>query len=175
MTAAWGKKLETYPGFRVGIAWQGNPHHQWDRHRSIPLAFFEPLARVRGVRLISLQRGDGLEQLKRLRKRDSLVVFETESDDFMETACLMAGLDLVVTVDTAVAHLAGALGRPVWVPLAAISDWRWLFGHDESPWYPTMRLFRQEQLGNWQPVLRWMARALRRLAQRAESSRRDCR
>jgi Flp pilus assembly protein TadD len=171
LTEEWRQKLEAYPGFRVGIAWQGNPHHQWDRHRSIQLAAFEPLARVRGVRLFSLQHGHGTEQLGRLRDRDMIVALDTASDDFMETACLIAGLDLVITVDTAVAHLAGALGRPVWVPLAAISDWRWQFRREDSPWYPTIRLFRQAQLGDWRAVLRRMVRVLRRLAQRPQGAR----
>jgi hypothetical protein len=88
----------------------------------------------------------------------------------METACLLANLDLVVTVDTPVAHLAGAVGVPVWVPLAAIPDWRWLFGREDRPWYPTLRLFRQEELGNWQPVLKRMARALHAVAEKRERS-----
>jgi hypothetical protein len=164
--ADWSAVLARYPGFRVGITWQGNPHHAWDRHRSIPLAAFEPLARVPGVRLISLQRGPGTEQLDRLRGRFPVTVLPPRSDDFTETAALLASLDLVITVDTATAHLAGALGRPVWVAVAAIADWRWLFRREDSPWYPTMRLFRQRQLGRWAPVLRRVARTLARAAVR---------
>jgi hypothetical protein len=166
LVGAWRKKLAAVPGLRVGVAWQGNPHHKWDRHRSVHLAAFAPLARVGGVRLVSLQKGPGAEQLAALRGRLPVVDFGDDlgaSGPYPDTAALMRGLDLVVTVDTATAHLAGALGVPVWVPLSTIVDWRWLLGREDSPWYPTMRLFRQAQLGDWGPVFARLAEELRAL------------
>jgi tetratricopeptide (TPR) repeat protein len=158
----WRGKLAALPGMKVGVCWQGNPHHQWDRWRSLPLRRLAPLARVPGVGLVSVQRGPGSEQAAALGGRFPLTVPEWATDDFMETAAVMANLDLVITVDTAVAHLAGALGRPVWVLVYATPDWRWLFGRDDSPWYPTMQLFRQRRLGRWAPVIRRLTRELSR-------------
>jgi Flp pilus assembly protein TadD len=169
----WREKLQGLPGRKVGIAWQGNPRHLWDRHRSAPLVAFAPLARVAGVSLVSLQKGDGAEQLRAAR----LPVHELGEDldregAFLDTAAVMQCLDLVVTVDTATAHLAGALGIPVWVALSTIADWRWLRDRADSPWYPTLRLFRQQRLGDWRPVFRRVARGLRRLAAAAGVGRR---
>jgi Tfp pilus assembly protein PilF len=165
---AWGQKLRAAPEFKIGIGWQGNPNHRWDRHRSVPLACFAPLARLPCVRLISLQkRGLEEENLKDLAKR--LGVTEPEGDwdppsaPFADSAAIVKHLDLVIAVDTALAHLAGALAVPVWVPLSAMTDWRWLLDREDSPWYPTMRLFRQAKLGEWQPVFESMARELEKL------------
>ena len=159
----WRQRLAEVGGFRVGIVWQGNPFHKWDRHRSVPLWRFAPLADLPGVTLVSLQKGPGTEQLEGF-SRFRVVVPETAPmgtpGAFADTAALIANLDLVVTVDTAVAHLAGALGAPVWVALAALSDWRWLRDRDDSPWYPTLRLFRQPQLGDWGSVFERMAKML---------------
>src|SRR5262249_26765260 len=138
---------------------QGNPSFPWDRHRSIPLACFAPLA-VKGVRLISLQKGPGAEQVRELAAKlpvDELVGLDTEGGAFLDTAAVMRCLDLVVTADTATAHLAGALGVPVWVALARIADWRWLREREDTSWYPTMRLFRQNQLGSWDNLFVKMA------------------
>jgi Tfp pilus assembly protein PilF len=150
----WARKLSELRGFKIGIAWQGNRHHKWDRFRSIPLAEFEPLARLRGVRLISLQKGYGTEQLRANRFPVTELADELDASAgaFMDTAAIMKNLDLVITTDTALAHLAGGLGMPVWMALSAIADWRWLTGRDDSPWYPTMRLFRQTKLGDWSDV-----------------------
>jgi hypothetical protein len=170
---AWRQRLAAVPGLRVGVAWQGNPHHKWDRHRSVPLTAFAPLARVTGVRLVSLQKGPGAEQLPALKDRLRVVDFGDEfgaSGPYPDTAALMRCLDLVVTVDTATAHLAGALAVPVWVPLSTIVDWRWLLGRQDSPWYPSMRLFRQTQLGDWAPVFDRMAEELRALVAQADSA-----
>src|SRR5262249_54779530 len=140
----WRRRLAPHKGFRVGIAWQGNPQRAWDHpHRSIPLAEFAPLSRVNGVRLISLQKGAGSEQL---RNAEFLVASLDSSEEeavgaFTATAAIMKNLDLVITSDTALAHLAGALGVPVWLALSCAPDWRWLLGREDSPWYPTMRLF----------------------------------
>jgi hypothetical protein len=166
----WRDRLPGDLTFKVGIVWQGNPHHKWDRHRSVPLAQFAPLAAVPCVQLISLQRGDAEAALRSLNGRFRVTEWEEpqdpESGTFAETAAVMMNLDLVVTVDTAVAHLAGALALPVWVALSAIVDWRWLLERPDTPWYPTMRLFRQAQLGDWDSVFARMADELRTLIAR---------
>jgi hypothetical protein len=129
----------------------------------VPLTQFAPLAAVPGVRLISLQKGAGSEQLAALGGLFPVVDLGDRLDaggPFLDTAALMKGLDLVVTCDTAVAHLAGALGVPVWVALALAPDWRWLLGRQDSPWYPTMRLFRQARRGEWGDVFARIAAAL---------------
>ena len=140
-------------GFKVGIAWQGNPHAKVDRGRSIPLREFLPLARLPGVRLISLQRQHGLEQLAQLPADANIETrgddFAPAPDEFIDTAAAIANLDLVITSDTSVAHLSAALGCPTWVVLAYAADWRWMLDRDDSPWYPSMRLFRQPHPGDW--------------------------
>jgi tetratricopeptide (TPR) repeat protein len=151
--------------FRVGIAWQGDANFLWDRWRSIPLTSFDRLARIPGVQLISLQAVDGREQLSALGDRFPLIDLGEQLDQqagaFMDTAAIMKNLDLVIASDSAVAHLAGALGAPVWVPLSHSPDWRWLLGRDDCPWYPTMRLFRQTTLGDWEGVFERIAAALK--------------
>jgi tetratricopeptide (TPR) repeat protein len=162
-TIDWAARLAG-DGFRVGVAWQGNPKGEIDLGRSIPLAAFSGLGAVSGPRLISLQRGFGSEQLEALP--DGLVVealgeaFDAGDQAFLDTAAVMANLDLVVTSDTAIAHLAGALGRPVWVVLKSVPDWRWGLEGEVSPWYPTARLFRQSARGDWGGVFEQVAAAL---------------
>lgn len=149
-------------GLRVGIAWQGNPRHPSDRRRSFPLACFEPLTALAGITLVSLQQGAGTEQLDALRGR--IAVEEPPGfarGDVFDTATVIGGLDLVIAPDTAVAHLAGALGRPAWVALGSPSDWRWLADREDTPWYPSMRLFRQSTPGSWREVFERIAAALR--------------
>ena len=162
--AAWARRIGG-DGFRVGINWQGFRGRLEDRGRSFPLALFRGLAEIDGVRLISLQKGDGEEQVAAagfaLRTLDGL---DDGPNGFLDTAAVMATLDLVVTSDTAVAHLAGALGRPVWVALRLVPDWRWLLDRSDSPWYPTMRLFRQTRDGDWGSVFAAIAEALAALA-----------
>jgi Flp pilus assembly protein TadD len=167
--ARWRQALEPIEGCRVGIAWQGSPTMlPYDRWRSVPLEQFEPLARVEGVRLISLQQGPGSEQLGTLAGHFPIVDLAGELDDntgaFLDTAAIMANLDLVITCDTAIAHLGGALGVPTWVALASVPNWRWLLDREDTPWYPTVRLFRQIRAGSWEEPLRRMADALRNLA-----------
>ncbi len=163
LAARWRDRLATVQGLKVGIAWQGNPRHSRDRLRSMLLTEFEPLARVEGVRLISLQRGPGMEQLAALGGRFAVLdlgELDEATGTFMETAAVLSNLDLVITCDTATAHLAGALGVPVWVALPFAPDWRWLRERADSPWYPTMRLFRQERWGDWAGVFQRLAEAL---------------
>jgi tetratricopeptide (TPR) repeat protein len=142
--------------FKIGICWQGATGGEVDIGRSFPLRHFEGIAKLRGVRLISLQKNAGAEQLSELSNGMEVQNFGLDldpgSDAFIDTAAIMETLDLIITSDTAVAHLAGALGRPVWVPLNFVPDWRWLLDRTDSPWYPTMRLFRQTERGNWQGV-----------------------
>lgn len=140
-------------GRRIGIAWQGNPAAAAEWGRSVPLREFLPVAQVPGVRLISLQKHHGLAQLDDLPEGMRIETlgedFDAGPDAFADTAAVMQCLDLVVTSDTSVAHLAGALGRPVWVALQHVPDWRWLLEGEVCPWYPSMRLFRQATRGDW--------------------------
>ena len=154
LEAQWQGALRAYPGFKIGIVWQGNPRHKSDRYRSCPLTQFEGLARLLGVRLISLQVGAGREQLAALGERFPVIDLGGQFNpaSLAEAAAVVKHLDLVIAVDTALAHLAGALAVPVWVPLPVAPDWRWLLEREDSPWYTTMRLFRQRQRGDWQEV-----------------------
>src|SRR5262249_24381405 len=131
--------------------------------RSLQLKNFAALAHVPGVTLVSLQKGAGTEQIDVERDNVPLhVIVDLDRDGaFVDTAAVLSHLDLVITSDTAIAHLAGALGRPVWVVLSTGSDWRWLVRRTDSPWYPTMRLFRQESPGDWAGVFRNVVDALR--------------
>jgi hypothetical protein len=155
----WRTTLAQYEGGKVGIAWRGNPKHPQDCHRSIPQERFAALGAVPGVTLVSLQAGE--------RARGIPGMVEPAPDPersplpFEEWAALIAALDLVITCDSVMAHLAGALGVPVWIALPLVPDWRWLLGRDDSPWYPTARLFRQTRLDDWDPVFARMAAALR--------------
>ena len=155
-------------GFKIGIVWQGNPDPEADRARSTPLQALAPLAGVSGVRLFSLQKGEGEEQLSRrpppMRVETLGADFDAGPDAFVDTAAAIASLDLVITCDTSIAHLAGALAAPVWVALKSDAEWRWLNGRTDSPWYPTMRLFRQSRRGVWLDVFEAMAREVAALA-----------
>jgi len=145
-------------GFKIGIAWQGTPGAKINRGRSIPLCEFIPLTRSPGARLISLQKNYGLDQLTNLPAHTSIETlgdeFDSGPDAFIDTAAVMSNLDLIITSDTSIAHLAGALGRPTWVALQCLVDWRWLLERPDCPWYPTMRLFRQQTPGDWSTVFR---------------------
>jgi tetratricopeptide (TPR) repeat protein len=158
-TEYWGARVAALPGLRIGIAWQGSPQHKGDRQRSFPLVQFEKLARLPGVQLISLQKGPGREQIPAVAGRVPVIELDSGAS-FLESAALMANLDLVITVDSAPAHLAGALGLPVWIPLPYVADFRWLENRPDSPWYRTVRLFRQVEPGNWAEVFDRMVQAL---------------
>lgn len=161
----WRDEIKSLPGFKVGIAWKGSPANRTDRGRSLPLPLFEALAQV-GVTLVSLQKGQGSEQIAQVADRFNVVDFGERLDaesPFMDTAAIMRHLDLVISCDSSLAHLAGALGVPVWVTLMLTPDWRWLLGRDDSPWYPTARLFRQRYVGDWPDVFERMAAALREI------------
>jgi tetratricopeptide (TPR) repeat protein len=143
-------------GFKVGICWRASPVRNADTDKSFPLRFFERIAAIPGVRLISLQKHDGLAELQNLPAGMRVETlgdgFDDGHDAFLDTAAVMENLDLVIAPDTAVAHLAGALARPIWVALKFVPDWRWLLDRSDSPWYPTMKLFRQERHGDWSGV-----------------------
>lgn len=163
----WRGELSKFAGYRVGIFWQGRTSYREDRYRSVALSQFAPLAQVDGVRLFSLQKGPGSEQISSVQERFHVVdlgsAVDERSGPFMDTAAIMKNLDLIVTTDTASAHLAGALGVPVWCALRSSPDWRWLVEREDSPWYPTMRLFRQTSAGDWPGVFQRMAAALSQL------------
>ena len=160
----WRKRLSEYKGFKVGITWQGSPSFHADAQRSVPLSYFERLAVIPGVQLFSLQKGHGAEQLEDLPANVNVIEFGDELDadagPFMDTAAIMKNLDLMITSDTSVPHLAGALGVPSWVALSLSPDWRWFLEREDCPWYPTMRLFRQTTLGDWDEVFARIASEL---------------
>ncbi|MGD9644129.1 MAG: tetratricopeptide repeat protein [Pirellulales bacterium] len=163
LVATWRERLAAVDGFRVGINWQGNRSYTLDAARSIPLAQFAALARVPGVRLISLQQKDGVEQLQNCGfDVISLGDGDPAPRAFMDTAAIMQNLDLVITSDTSMAHLAGALGVRVWTALPIVPGWRWLLERSDSPWYPTMRIFRQTRAGDWADVFQRIADELQR-------------
>jgi tetratricopeptide (TPR) repeat protein len=159
----WKAKLPN-SSFRIGIAWQGS---KADRERWVPLSAFFPLSSLPGVTLISLQKTDGLEQLTGLP--DGMLVetlgedFDDGPDAFLDSAAVMMNIDLIVSIDTGLAHLAGALGCPLWILLKKTPDWRWMRDRRDSPWYPTARLFRQEHKGDWASVLEEVTRELAEL------------
>ncbi len=157
----WSNRLGVRRARRIGVVWSGNPKHRDDDRRSIPLdAFAKLLAPRPGLEFHSLQKDirDGdrevLQAMPHVRQHGDAL------RDFRDTAALIGLMDLVIAVDTSVAHLAGAMGWPVWTLISAIGDWRWMLERDDSPWYPSMTLFRQERLGNWTPVLEEVARQL---------------
>jgi tetratricopeptide (TPR) repeat protein len=158
----WQRELSSYRTFRIGIAWQGNPDYPGDAQRSFPLAQLAPLARVGGVQLLSLQKTHGMEQLRTapFPVIDLGSRLDETSGPFMDTAAVIKNLDLVICPNTALVHLAGALGVPVWLALPLNPEWRWLWNRADSPWYPTVRLFRQEQTGDWAGVFARMATEL---------------
>jgi tetratricopeptide (TPR) repeat protein len=162
LVAHWRDKLAGGVAVKIGIAWQGSTTYVGDRYRSIPLQHFAPLAQ-RGVELISLQKGAGTEQLAKLQPAFPVRVLDDldeQQGPFMDTAAVIRNLDLVITSDTALAHLAGALGAPTWVALPLEPDWRWMRARPDSPWYPTLRLFRQHAFDAWPPVFERIAAAL---------------
>ena len=166
LIARWGARLGARRRPRIGLVWAGDPRPNLpeasaiDRRRSLGLAALAPLARVTGADFVSLQKGHGAAEAANPPPGMRLIDPMAEVGDFADTAALIAHLDLVVTVDTSVAHLAGAMGKPVWVLSRYDSCWRWLLDCDHSPWYPTLRLFRQPRPGHWPEVIAAVAEAL---------------
>lgn len=157
LVAAWRQRLDSPAALKVGLVWAGNRRHENDGNRSMSAEKFQLPNGLPDVAYYSLQVGDG--PLAMPLAMDSIDV-TGQIVDFADTAAIIANLDLVITVDTAVAHLAGALGKPVWVLLPFVPDWRWLLDRDDSPWYPTMHLFRQQHAGDWEGVLARVGDAL---------------
>ena len=160
--AYWKKELQQDTSFKIGICWQPDVHNDVSRlpiaRRGIPLSFFYTLGSTPGVTLYSLQKHEGLEQLKNIPTQITLKTFDENFDvthgSFMDTAALMHSLDLIISTDTATAHLAGAMGKRVWLLLAYNTDWRWLAERSDSPWYPTMRIFKQERPFDWKSAIK---------------------
>ena len=162
---AWRKAFSKRRAhFNVGLVWAGRPQHWDDLNRSIPLAKFAPLGRVPGAAFFSLQLGDPAAEAKSPPQGMAFFDLTEPIRDFADTAALVSFLDLVITVDTSIAHLAGAMGVPTWVLLARAPDWRWHIGREDSPWYPSVRLFRQTRDGDWSGAIDAAAAELERLA-----------
>jgi hypothetical protein len=158
----WHQRLVHLKEIRVGLVWAGNPENTADHMRSIPLDQLVPLfSALPEVSFVSLQKGPGYEQILKLNDPTLLHDWNYELSDFAETAGLIEALDLVIAVDTAVVHLAGALGKPVWLMNRFATCWRWLHGRTDSPWYPTLRVFRQIHEDDWSGVLAEVESALR--------------
>jgi FkbM family methyltransferase len=160
----WRARLASCRGVKIGIAWQGNRQNRSDRRRSFPLTTFAPLGKLHGVSLCSLQKGEGAEQLDTLTEFGVTQLgadFDAGGGAFLDTAAVMQCLDLVIAADTSIVHLAGALGVKVWLPLAFVPDWRWGLEGEQTPWYPTMRLFRQDKPRDWAGVFQRITAALR--------------
>jgi len=162
--ADWSARLARQPGkLRVGLVWAGNPTHPDDHNRSIPLpALVTALSAVSGIHLVSLQKGPRSEEAGAV----GIERIDQALEDFEDTAGAIANLDLVITVDTSVLHLTGAMGREAWGLIPYAPDWRWMLGRDDSPWYPTVRLFRQTQPRSWVEPLEAVVSALEKKASR---------
>jgi hypothetical protein len=152
--AKWRDRLQndTY-SLNIGLTWAGSPGHLNDRNRSCPIDLFVPITRIDGVRLFSLQKDIPKQWTGSSLSEMDIIDYTGDMEDFSDTAGIIMNLDLVITVDTVVAHLAGALGKPVWTLLPYSPDWRWMLNREDSPWYPTMRLFRQPSPGDWISVI----------------------
>lgn len=161
----WKSQVGAYRELKVGLVWAGGAAHLGNRFRSCTLAVFAPLTSCQNVRFFSLQKGEPEKEAAAPPPGFSLVNCSPQIRDFRDTAALITNLDLVITVDTSVAHLAGAMGKPTWVLIPFCPDWRWMLEREDSPWYPTMRLFRQTSCGDWSAPMDRMREALDRLAQ----------
>ncbi|HEX3504579.1 MAG TPA: tetratricopeptide repeat protein [Xanthobacteraceae bacterium] len=177
----WQTRLANMKGAKVGLVWAGNPEHVNDTRRSLDLKTLGPLFDVRGASFVSLQYGPRTADLKKLKGKAAIENLGAQFDDFTDTAGAVSALDLVITVDTSVAHLVGALGKPVWVLLPWVTDWRWMLYREDNPWYPTMRLFRQKRGEDWADIVVQIAKELAAVVQgdaarltpfKAESERR---
>ena len=152
--AAWAARLANQRECTVGLVWRGRPTHQNDHNRSVPLAILAPLFSRKDIQFVALQKGLTKAELGELAQHDNVTMVDGELDSFDDTAAAVSVLDLLISVDSAPAHLSGALGRPTWVLLPFSPDWRWSLARSDSPWYPTARLFRQESIDDWVGVIR---------------------
>ena len=163
----WRQRLDALiaPGLRrIGIAWAGRPTHNNDLNRSIPLSTLAQLFDIEGIALVSLQKGPAVEQIAGYAGRAPLIDLDRQITEFDDTVAILDGLDLLICVDTAVGHFAGAMGRPAWVMLPHAPDWRWLMGRRDTPWYPTLRFFRHPAPRRWDLVVPAVAAELKRFA-----------
>ena len=168
LAARWRERISGYANaLKIGLVWAGGGEYRNDRLRSLTLRHLAPLMQIPAARFFSLQKGPAAIQAKDSQFAN-VIDWTADLTDFADTAALIANLDLVISVDTSVAHLAGALGKPTWVLLPFVPDWRWMLDRSESPWYPTMRLFRQPQLGEWDEPLKQVQQDLQRLEIRPE-------
>jgi tetratricopeptide (TPR) repeat protein len=158
----WKARIPTSTGARIGLVWAGNPKHRNDQRRSVGLQSMLPLISNSKIQFFSLQKDLREGDAEILRKNANLQHFGNDLQTFADTAAVISMLDLVISVDTSVVHLAGALGKPVWILLPFVPDWRWLLHRDDSPWYPTARLFRRSRLGDWTGVVEDVAREIAR-------------
>ena len=160
-------RIRRRKGVRLTVAfvWAGRPTHSDDRFRSCPLNWFAALFDMPGIDFYSIQWGPRAGELTPYQSRLNVTDMTDKLTSFAETAAIIEQVDLVISIDTAVAHLAGALGKPVWTLLPFGGEWRWLFRREDTPWYPTMRLFRQQILGDWRPVFQRIAAALSQLVE----------
>jgi hypothetical protein len=145
---------------RIGLAWTGRPTHPNDKRRSLPLARLAPLAGAGNAAFVSLQKPMPATDLPTVSLFPGMTDISNDLTDFGETAAVIENLDLIITVDTSMGHLAGALAKPVWILIPKAADWRWLLDRTDSPWYPTARLFRQQRPGAWDVVISQVAEAL---------------
>jgi hypothetical protein len=170
LRATWKERVGSAGAIRIGISWAGNDQHPGAISRFVPLSAFERLTRIAGVRLITLQHGPQASELTTTPHTfDVEQLFVVDEFPIVTAAALILNLDLVITVDTMIAHLAGALGKPVWTLLRFESNWRWQMKSERTPWYPTMRLFRQHRRGEWEPVFEEVEQAVRHVVDGTDS------
>jgi len=155
------KKEINCDDFKVGVVWQGNPEQENNENRSTDFEYFRKIKEISGIKLFSLQKGINFEKLDNF----GVVDLSDKINDFADTAAIIENMDLIISVDTAVAHLAGAMNKPCWTLLCFNSDWRWLLDRKDSPWYPNMKLFRQKTAGDWSRVFEEVVRELRMLGE----------
>jgi hypothetical protein len=167
-TASWRARIPDDGRLRVGVTWSGNRSYRNDRHRSMPLRDFKPILDVEGARFFVLNPNLTADDSELLRGLPNVTVLAEELRDFADTAAAIEALDLVVSTDTSVPHLAGALNKEVWILLGFAPDWRWLLERNDSPWYPSAKLFRQSAIGDWSDLV---TRARQALERRVESRR----
>jgi tetratricopeptide (TPR) repeat protein len=167
--AKWRSRLAVLERPRVALAWSGRASHENDRNRSVALACLAPLLAVADMRFVGVQRDLRREDAEFIRRDGRIAWLGDELDDFADTAAVLALVDLVIAVDTSVVHVAGAMGRPTWVLLPFAPDWRWMLDREDSPWYPTVRLFRQPAIGDWDSVVARAAAELGRLAKSSDA------
>jgi Tfp pilus assembly protein PilF len=148
----WKNKFDNISEFKVGVVWEPKSNSSTHKIRTVPLSNFFDLLKIPNVMLFSLQKGDTIQKLSQYPKTDRFVNLDIEINNFADTSAIIENMDLIISIDTSVIHLAGAMGKPTWTLLAKNPDWRWMLDRDDTPWYPTMKLFRQKTKGDWDSV-----------------------